>query len=422
MNLEIKSFIARNGERFSQLYKSDDPWPLFYPTAFVVRSVRQSCTPNTQKVYLDAIKRLLEWAAKNRIDLEFRFQRHEFLQPHEIDGMARYLNTARRGKPGETISESKGNTYVSYAAQYLKWLADELITDAYRPEVRNMIDLQHKRLVDKLISKTGSQSAKKQEMLNQHLSEAARAQLEASWNDPFVGLFRSADRGSRLRTVVILRILYETGMRRGELLGLKLKNVSESTGGMGARLAIERNHHDEFDSRVDQPVAKTDGRIVPITPELEKQLTEYIAQYRADVPGVSFDDEDFIFVTHRSGRGQGKPLSISNCDQALASLKKDFPALRELHFHLLRHDWNYRFSKVADDSKLAPAKEEELRRVLMGWSDGSGMPRKYNLRHIQEEASSIGLKVAADTARPITPPKMGIADARKFALAVANIK
>ncbi len=50
MSLAIKSFIAKNGERFSQLYSSDDPWPLFYPTAFIVRSVRRSCTPSTQKV------------------------------------------------------------------------------------------------------------------------------------------------------------------------------------------------------------------------------------------------------------------------------------------------------------------------------------------------------------------------------------
>ena len=81
MSLAIKSFIAKNGERFSQLYSSDDPWPLFYPTAFIVRSVRQSCTPSTQKVYLDAIKRLLDWAANNKIDLEVHFQRHDFFAP-----------------------------------------------------------------------------------------------------------------------------------------------------------------------------------------------------------------------------------------------------------------------------------------------------------------------------------------------------
>lgn len=422
MSFKIKSFIAQNGERFSQLYSDEEVFPLFYPTAFIARSIRLKTTPETQKVYLEGIKRLSEWGLEKKIDLELRFQRHEFLLPHEIDGLARHLNSARRGKSGETISASKGNTYVAYAAQYLGWLANEVITDTNRPEVKNLIDTQHRRLRDKLTPKTGSRSAKDRKILEKHLSEKAREQLHAFWSDPFVDIFRRADRGSRLRTAVMLRILYETGMRRGELLALKLKNFLESTGGECARLVIEKNHHDEYDTRAHQPVAKTEGRIVSITEDAEKQLLEYVAHYRADVAGVGFDDEDFIFVTHRTGRGQGKPLSISNSDQALASLKKSLPALTGTHFHLLRHDWNYRFSKAADEAKLPPIKEAELRRILMGWSDSSEMPRRYNLRHLQEEASSIGLKVASDTARPVVPSKEALAEGQKSALVLANTK
>lgn len=422
MTLKIKTFIAGNGERFSQLYSIHEFWPLFYPNAFLVRSIRLSTTQATQLVYLEAIKRLLEWANANNIDLETRFQRHEFLSPREVDGLARHLNAARRQKKGQTISASKGNTYVSYVSQYLKWLADELIIDAYRPEVVNMIERQHKYLVNTLISKTGSKSAKQQRLLSKQLLDQARTQLFQLWKDPFHDLFRLADRGSRLRTVVKLRILYETGMRRGEMLALKLRNFSESTGGASAFLTIERNHHDEFDSRVLQPVAKTAGRIVPITAELENQLTEYIADFRADVNGVGFDDEDFIFVTHRAGRGQGKPLSISNCDQALASLKKTFPALRELHFHLLRYDWNYRFSEVADAAKMNALKEAELRNILMGWSAESDMAKIYNSRHLHEHSLNIGLLVASATARPVSPSKRTLVQARSLSLVVAKTK
>jgi len=88
-------------------------------------------------------------------------------------------------------------------------------------------------------------------MLNKQLPEQVKAQLQAIWNDPF-GAPSGRQIAARLRTVVMLQILYETGMRRGELLALKLKNFLESTGGPGACLAIERNDHDEFDSRVAQ--------------------------------------------------------------------------------------------------------------------------------------------------------------------------
>jgi integrase len=421
MSLEIKSFIAKNGERFSQLYSRDDPWPLFYPTAFTVRSIRQSCTASTQTVYLEAIKRLLEWAAKNTIDLEVCFQRHDFLRPHEIDSLARYINAARRGKQGDTISEGKGNTYVGYAAKYLSWLANEVITHPNRPEVQDLINTQHRRLIDKL-TKEGSKSAKAQKLIKKHLSEKAREQLDALWNNPFVNVIRPTDRGSRLRTVVMLRILYETGMRLGELLALKLKHLLESTGGEGPQLVIERNHGDSFDTRVNQPVAKTEGRIVPLSPSLERQLTEYSTGYRADVPGVGFDDEDFIFVTHRSGRGQGKPISISNFGQAVAGLRDLFPDLDTTHPHLLRHDWNYRFSEAADKANLTHEKEAELRRLLMGWSIGSDMPGHYNQRHLQEEASRLGRKVACDTERRAPPSTEMLAEAQKLALVVANAK
>jgi integrase len=422
MSWKIKSFIARNGERFSQLYSSEEAFPLFYPTAFIARSTRMDTTPGTQKVYLDAIKRLCEWEAQKKFDLAVRFQRHEFLQPHEIDDLVRHLSAARRGKAGDTISTGKGNTYVAYVAQYLNWLADEVITDGNRPDIRAMIDTQGRRLKDKVLRRTGSKSAKSQATWKKHLPEEAREQLHALWDDPFAGLFRPADRGARLRTVVMLRILYETGMRRGELLSLKLKSLLDSTGGEIARLVIERNHSDSFDTRINQPVAKTLGRIVPITLELERQLTEYIAEYRADVPRVGFNDKDFIFVTHRAKRSQGTPISISAFDQALASLKELFPALRALHPHLLRHDWNYRFSKRCDEEKWTQDKEREAREILMGWSEGSESAKTYNLRHLQEQALSIGLQVAGDTGRRAPPSAEILAEAQKLALVVANTK
>jgi len=420
MSLKIKSYVARNGERFSQLYSSDEAFPLFYPTAFIARSIRPKTTPSTQLVYLDAIKRLCEWAVQKKIDLEIRFQRHEFLKPHEVDDLAHQLNASRRGKAGDTVSASKGNTYVTYAAEYLQWLADEVITDGNHPSVRTMIDAQCKRLKDKLLPKTGSRSANNQGNLKKHLPERARQQLHVLWDDPFVGLFRFADRGARLRTVVMLRILYETGMRRGELLSLKLKSVLESTGGEIARLVIERNHGDSFDTRVNQPVAKTRGRIVPITLGLERQLAEYIVEYRADVPRVGFDKEDFIFVTHRNRRGQGKPLSISNFNQASAGLKQIFPALGTLHPHLLRHDWNYRFSIQCDEKKFTPEKERAYREILMGWAKDSESSLIYNLRHTQEQAMSIGLQVAGDTERRVPPSAEILDEAQKLALVVAN--
>lgn len=94
----------------------------------------------------------------------------------------------------------------------------------------------------------------------------------------------------------MLRILYETGMRRGELLSLKIKHFVEASGGDSAYLSIETNHSDEYDRRVNQPVAKTLGRDLPISERLEGQIIEYRTLYRSELPNVGHSDNDFLFA------------------------------------------------------------------------------------------------------------------------------
>lgn len=395
MGYRIKSFIGSEGERFSQLYDDTEAgFPAFYPTAFVCRSLRLKVVHATQQVYLEAIKRFYEWAACNNLDITVRLQKADFLRAHEIDSLAKHLQSARRSRGKENISTGKANTYIAYTVEYLRWLAEEVITDSNVPHIRAAIDLQCKQLLDKVSSKVGSVSARAQQTLQKHLSVLAREQLTELWDSPLANLYRSADEGSRIRNIVMLRVLYETGMRRGELLSLKLRHLIEGSGGVGARLVIERNHNDEYDTRVHQPVAKTKGRTVPITPDLELRLMDYISVYRAEIPNVGFLDDDFIFVTHRAGRGQGKPLSVSTFDQVLRNLKRAFPNLRTVHPHLLRHDWNYRFSSQADMNELTPEQEKEIRSILMGWSENSEMALLYNKRHTQERSLQFGRLVA----------------------------
>ena len=349
MNYTTKTFITSSGERLSQLYKAGEPgFPLFHPTAFIARSIRSSVTHETQKVYLAAIKRVCEWESSRKIDLALSFHRRMFLSAAQIDDLANYLRAKKLGAKGDVISNSKYNTYVVYAAEYLHWLAQEVITDANTPDVKDGISAQDAMLRRKKIRKAGSKSANEQRILSARLSNEACNQLLNLFNQPFVDLRQPQDLGPRLRNVLILRILYDTGMRIGEILSLKLKSFIEAGGDDSAYLVIERNHHDAFDTRLNQPVAKTLGRIVPISKTLEEQLKEYLDKWRAEVPRVGFSDEDFIFVVHRGGRSQGRALPKKAFDSGLKNLKKSFRALAPTHPHLLRHDWNYRFSKLAD--------------------------------------------------------------------------
>ncbi|WP_338514980.1 site-specific integrase [Pseudomonas poae] len=231
------------------------------------------------------------------------------------------------------------------------------------------------------------------------LSSEARNWLLDFFEEPFAGLRQPQDFGPRLRNVVMLRVVYETGMRVGELLSLKLKNFIEAGGGDSAYLDIQRNHHDVVDTRLHQPVAKTLGRRVPISESLEDQLKEYRDNWRSEIPRVGFSDEDFIFVVHRGGHRQGQALPKTAFSAGLFNIKQSNPALMPVHPHLLRHDWNYRFSKQADSEGMSFEEERTLREQLMGWAPDSPMSRIYNRRHIEEKSYEIGRKIASNTAR-----------------------
>jgi integrase len=403
MNFSIKLFVATNGERFALLFenRTSDLFPHFYSTAFIAGSIRSNTTQGTQLVYLEAIKRIYECAAVEGYCIEDRFQKSDFLRPHEIETMCIYLRKARRNTANTGISAGKGNTYIAYALRYLAWLATKLVTDANTSHVLSAIENQKICFEDFIVRKIGSKQEQKQRILALQLSECARKQLLSLFQNPFQSVSQRSDRGIRLRNVVMMRILYETGMRRGELLSLKIKNYLESAGRPHASLIIERNHHDEFDTRLNQPVAKTAGRHVPICDETEIQLMEYLTRYRAEVPNVGFSDEDFIFVSHRMGAQQGAAISISNFNQAFLSLRNQFSILSNVHPHLLRHDWNFRFSVKSDELKLSEAKEWKQRSLLMGWSFKSEMSQVYNQRHLQEQSNATGLLIANDTKKKL---------------------
>ncbi|UTW07990.1 site-specific integrase [Pseudomonas benzenivorans] len=400
MKYTIKTFITSSGERLSQLYKTEEPdLPLFYPTAYIARTVRPSATHETQKVYLAVIRRVCEWESSRNIDLALSFRSRKFLTAAQVDDLANYLRASKLGGKGAVISSPKYNTYVTYTAGYLRWLAQELITDANTPEIREALAAQDTMLLRKKRRKAGSSSARDQRVVSARLSTDARNQLLDLFHQPFEGLRKPQDFGPRLRNIVMLRVLYETGMRAGELLSLKLRNIIEAGGGDSAYLDIERNHHDAIDTRLHQPVAKTLGRKVPISEHLEEQLRNYRDNWRADIPMAGFSDENFIFIVHRGGRSQGRALPITAFGSGLANLRQSFCALSQVRPHLLRHDWNYRFSIIADREDMSFEDECTLREQLMGWVPGSPMSRRYNLRHIEEKSQEIGRKIATDTAR-----------------------
>ncbi|UVL43803.1 site-specific integrase [Pseudomonas moraviensis] len=402
MKLQIKDYKARNGWRFSLLFdKEGDGFPLFYPTAYMTIR-KSSLMANTQRVGLLILKKVYMWASSREIDLERRFATKALLSTPEVDSLVFAIATNTKKNDGTAITSAKLNYAIEVVADYLGWLFDYHITD------RN--DDSNKRLIEGLRNqltarkrKTPSKARQKRKRLAKRLDEKVEKIL-LSWFEEY----EEADAGRSVRpfrhalafrNVLMLRILYDTGMRIGELLSLKYPHFIPGRGGDHAYLQIERNHDDKFDRRMNQPVAKTVGRKVPISPALERMIVMYLDTHRAEIPNVGFDNESFIFVNHKAGQNQGREIEFSTFRSAFAEIVRREPKLIGLHPHLLRHHWNYNFSKNATERGLTDEQTRIERELWMGWSAGSESARDYDMRHIQESAFKHGLEIASHTAK-----------------------
>jgi len=405
MPLKLRNFIAQNGERFSQLYELDSTgFPLFYPTVYSSRNLRTGYAHNTQKEHLLAIKKLYEWAETylplntgKPIDIHERLVTQKFFTTYEIDALVSFVSKKRHAPGGEALAGAKINNQLTVIARYLSWYADEVITDSNRRAAQSSITKMSDMIIAKKVRES-SRSRKDQKTLAKKLSDEARNTLLYLFSNPLDGIEKKANIGSRVRNITELWILYDTGMRIGELHGLRLSDYQMALGGEPATLNIVRYHDDMHDDRIVQPVAKTLARPLPINEDLSSFIANYIKNWRSKVPNVGFDDNDFLFVTHRKGNRQGRASTISSFNSGIETLKKKYPTLAGLHPHLLRHDWNYRFSLKAKELRYNEREEQSVREFLMGWVDNSQSAALYNLRRVQEKAFEIGVQVASHTA------------------------
>lgn len=402
MALRVRNYKARDGSRFSLLIDTEgDGFPLYFPTAYISMCLAR-LTVNTQRANLFCLKKLYDWANAKKIDLDHRFATKKLLTMPEVESLVQSLSTNTKKRDGSRIKGARVNYFLDILIDYLGWLFGNWVTDSNSESNRMLIKHLQTALAERK-PKTGSDARAKRRRIAKKLTDEADAAL--------LELFGSFDEltpgqkttpmsrfklGLAYRNVLALRILYDTGMRLGELLSLKYSDFIPASGGEHAYIRIERNHDDAFDRRVNQPVAKTLGRTLPISDQLEQMMFTYLGTYRAEIPNVGFEDGSFIFVNHKNGENQGREIEIATFRSALAVIIKRDRRLEDLHPHLLRHHWNYRFSHDCIKWGFSDQKAREEREHWMGWVAGSQSAYDYDLRKIQESANEHGRKIASD--------------------------
>ncbi|WP_296933304.1 site-specific integrase [uncultured Marinobacter sp.] len=388
MEFKVEVLKMEDGRRIALLQK--DGIPMYYPSLYITTRKRNS-SYNTQRNIQQHIKLLQSWCEIEGVVLEKRFSNGEELSGREclslIDFCAWDSDTIKRMRSGirmlssayTEVGREEASTRVINIKGYLEFLFRRLTgCGDDDPRLAAMLkDLESQmprvkkfRQIDVVELTKHQEAVLKEKIMPKHP------------DNPWPGLWEV-----RVRNLLIVHLLFETGMRRSELAALHVSDVDID----GCSVSIYRRHDNREDDRRQQPNAKTGERTLPLSRELVEQIYKYQVNIRAKIQVAR--RHPFLFVAHR--RNEGKAISLNTINKVFSSLSSTFPELGRLYPHKLRHHWNFDFTgKAEEELKHYPADQrevmiEQMRNHLMGWSSNSKMGALYNRRATEEKARAI---------------------------------
>jgi integrase len=433
---QLSIHVFPGGERVPMLQDAGG-LPLFYPTLFTTAKLRNAgAAVNTIKNSLADILVLLRWEASVGRDLAAEFDQGKFPSLPDLLAMRDFASLDMRevgkvlGRPPKAleslpdarlahvrpypiVSRSQHYNRLSTIAEYLEFVASTVTQHRNAPQeaaqiarMASAIRKHRPRSRGRPQAGGSEERSPPPDLVHRFMAVAAVGHPDNPFRSPAV----------RLRNAVLFGLLRYTGMRRGELLSLKIDQFDL---GEDARVWVRRNQDDPMDTRADQPVTKTKERPLPIPQELAQQVHHYIMEHRIKVAPAR--THGYLLISHRKGKTYGRPLSISAVNnQILAKMRAVDSQFNRIHPHGFRHHFNYELSVGIDEhnvrvrrgsgdghQEITEARELDVRAQLNGHnSRQSGA--KYNERHVREVADRASRQLQADIAG--RKPPQGKAD------------
>ncbi|MGR3759260.1 site-specific integrase [Roseobacteraceae bacterium NS-SX3] len=414
--LSLRSTIFSSGERFSY-FENEDGLPDYWTTLFVTVELHPKFAQNTILSALTTLRHLKLWEHVNERDLVSEFAAETFLSSADIVSLYDHFTLKRseverslriRKSKGvtslqvhhpfglaalETVSSQQQKNRMSIAAGFLVFMGKTMHrTSANRISLFSQLDelaVDMKAKAPKVSRTSGLQDDPNYRSAPPEVyDEVIRLVRVDNPHNPF-------RKNVRLRNQVMFDIMYETGARGGEILGLRIEDIDWSQ----RILKIVRRHDDIHDSRKHQPVAKTEEGHVYIKEALANDLYRYVMRDRAQIAAAR--SHPYVFVNHRKGVGHGQPVGMMTFKTRIAK-PASFSApeiFSEITRHGFRHNFNYRLSKMFDEQNARAAKdpsqnritekeEMQIRMRLNRWRSEK-TAQTYNLRHINEKADQV---------------------------------
>lgn len=391
----------KSGERMPLLCDAESGLGLFEPTAYALNMRSRGRAVNTISQALRSVQLLYQILSANGVDLIERAKANELLTLGEIEAVvdqcrmrkadldsihhrsssehptqlsdARIRRQAKERTSLDSVDSSTALIRLKYITQYLAWFTEYAYLQKL-PKDRELFNRVAQKAVKALSARSPVARQRSSAARKRGLDDASRhALLELtkpdSASNPWSMSFLQQ------RNDFIIRLLLGTGMRKGEMLGLKVGDINLSE----SKVFIARRADDPEDPRRIQPATKTYDRELRLGSDLMSLIKQYLP-LRAQIPKAK--KHPYLIVSHN-----GSPLSINSVDLVFATLRSHLPDVPQLSAHILRHTWNNRFSELVE-GVLTPEQEKKVRNYIMGWSDQSRSAENYTVRYVEQQANN----------------------------------
>lgn len=346
----------------------------------------------TIRAEADAIKKLYEFCAQRKFSLSQRFAASDHLTVGEIEALSAFYSA--RIDTGEVVAPPTFK---------IRWLT----TTAF---VKFIWTFYQQRLKDPTQIKTAQtcleamkESFKLHGKAPYNAGGADKIGLNEELKVKFLAIINPLDDNElnpwkseyiRWRNFCLFLTMILSGNRKGESLGLKLRdfNLAGPTHSF-KYFEIRKDKHEGY-VRKERPSAKTRERKVPLNPVMVDIFTHYITKVRPILKGAK--RSEYLFLS----RIDHNPISVQTPNDALNVLIKKYP---EFEGHLTPHRLrNTYFDDLRDliDAKHeaeGPISKKAIRSQLMeyagGWAKGSEMPDHYAKGSIQRSVSKFVMEL-----------------------------
>lgn len=385
--------IRIHGAREKILLK--DGLPVFYPNLYITQEVSGRAL-NTRKKYLEHISLFEAFLEYESIDLIERLEQRpesRYLTDEEISrfvGDAAFQKTTLNKKYSgirllpaafESVGRVHAQQRLEAVRDYIDFLYDKL-GDATRNEA---IDDLLKRFNRKIkAARPAWKKTKVDEMKGLTQQERERL-LEVMHPESIENPF--ASEALRLRNYIVLLLGLEMGLRRSEMLLVKVSDIHWHN----RELSIVNLEDERIETRAIAPQFKTHERRLMMSDDLSRAIRDYVDNHRVLRKGPSAAKKHpFLLVSHR--RSEGRALSIKALDSVFPRVGAAVPELKHIHPHILRHDAVYTLLESMRDEleTLTPedrtTKVQKILTFAFGWSPESNMPGLYGAKFWKEEA------------------------------------